>query len=417
MPLVHSYPSHVPDTVILAQEENTNNAETRDWADTHEAAVTGVHGVGAGTVVGTENDNIFNGDNTFNGLVNFTQGANFNLTIPELISNARFSYTAGVLRLVGENGVAPSASNPIYIRYWEAGTGRWVTAIFTTQTNCTIGDSSSADSGFYNGVNGTPFGTTSGLAWGNEMPLFIYLGLCSTGPVLFLSRLPNLYIAPGSIPAYVGYANNPPSDTSNLSVICMTSVNPGTLSGQCQLIGYIGATKNTNNDWQFFTPTTIPYGGLGNYSFEKIYYSMVPGHFGAGAGTYFQSNGGLTYPTYTANYIYRYNITRTGIVSCKVFFSNTVGGTPGAGAFALSIVMPFPYTGGLDAYGTGTAVVGNGTNLVDCNILVQNPNASIKYNHITALGAGFANVTRANVLGDDQNNVARGITAFFISKI
>lgn len=53
MPLTVSFPNFIPGTTIFSSQTNTNNADIENWANAHELAVTGVHGVGAGQIVGT----------------------------------------------------------------------------------------------------------------------------------------------------------------------------------------------------------------------------------------------------------------------------------------------------------------------------------------------------------------------------
>lgn len=52
MTLSISFPSFTPGTTIFSAQVNTNNGEIVNWANTHEAATTAVHGV-SGTIVGT----------------------------------------------------------------------------------------------------------------------------------------------------------------------------------------------------------------------------------------------------------------------------------------------------------------------------------------------------------------------------
>lgn len=53
MPLTVSFPNFIPGTTIFSSQVNTNNADIENWANAHELSTTGVHGVGAGAIVGT----------------------------------------------------------------------------------------------------------------------------------------------------------------------------------------------------------------------------------------------------------------------------------------------------------------------------------------------------------------------------
>lgn len=335
MPLNIPYNNFVPLTTIYSSQTNSNNGSIKSWADAHEIATTGVHGVGAGTIVGTANANTFTNLNTFSNAVS--------LMSPNYISNARFSLTGGVLSLLNESGTAPSAASPCYFRVPNnvgASAGGYRTITFDSQTYCLIQDSTSADSYFYNGVNGTPWGTTTGIAWGNAMPLFVYVATetLGTNPCLFLARKPNLRILPAA--TAIGYANNPPATPSDSNVFAWT-INDVTAShaGQdCYLIGYVEAIKNTNDD---FTFQTLSNNCLGSYDFENRTYTMPISQNGAASGSYFYAAAG-TAPQYTSN-SYTYTISRDGtVISNFLFFGNT--GAAGAGAVILNISIPLTPT-------------------------------------------------------------------------
>lgn len=64
MPLVIPYPSFTPGTTIFSAQVNNNNAAIATWANTHEVATTGVHGI-TGAFVGTASSNTFTNTNYF----------------------------------------------------------------------------------------------------------------------------------------------------------------------------------------------------------------------------------------------------------------------------------------------------------------------------------------------------------------
>jgi hypothetical protein len=395
--LIIPYPNHVPGSPILAQEENTNNQEIADWANNHEASATGVHGVGTGAIPGTKNNNVWEGINVFTGPVD--------LPIPALISNARLSYAAGVLRLVGENGAAPSPTNPVYFRYWVPGLARWNTLSFTSATNCVLQDSTSADSYFYNGVAGTPFGTTAGVAWGQAMPLFIYVTTTSTGPCLFLSRKPNLYATPNAVPGYIGYNNVPSSNTTDSSIFAWSATNPGTFSGGCQLVGYLQAFKNTNDDWNFLSPTTVPYAGIGSFTFETLQFFMPAGQNGATGGSYFNA-GGSTPPTYTSVGIFNsYFIKRSGLVLGFVNLLNLSGGSAGSGSDTLLLSPPFRATSAIAGSICGSGRFRNAGVYKNAHAFFYSGGIGFNYNYATSFVSGAVN--SADILCSDQSNAAR----------
>jgi len=397
-----------PGAIIFASRFNQNFSDVKNWADNHELLTNGVHGIPVGgSFVGTNLSNSFTQTNSFNGPTTFNNGVD--LTIPGLISNARFSYSAGVLRIVTESGATPTASNPVYFRYWANSLGRWQTLTFNDPGNCIIQDATSVDSYFYNGTIGTPFGTTSGVAWGQGMPMFIYAALASTGPILFLSRYPNLYNSPSN-PNSIGYANNPPVDISESSVLCWSLVNPLTLAPSCQMIGYVTLTKNTNDDWTFFNPTTIPYGQIGGFNFENVPYIMPQGQNGASPNSYFNQFGSSTIPSYSSNFHY-YKIDRAGKILGKLRSVNATGGTPGSGSDDMYVSFPFK---GYGAASSPYCLLGNGllTNGSNQNkIQLFNGGAStfrMTLEYVTGSTNPLGISTRS-VSVSDQNQVVRAI--------
>lgn len=395
MPLNIPYNNFIPLTTIYASQTNNNNGAIKTWADTHEVTTTGIHGVGAGNIVGTANANTFTNINLFNNAVR--------LRSPNYISNARFALSAGVLSLQNEDGTAPSASNPCYFRIPNnvgSAAGNYRTVTIDSQAYCLIQDSASADSYFYNGVNGTPWGTTTGVAWGNAMPLFVYLATETFGanPCLFLSRKPNLTILPAA--AEIGYANNPPATPSENNVFAWT-VNNVTAShaGQyCYLIGYVEVTKNTNDD---FTFQTLVNQCANSYSFENRTYTMPDSQNNAASGSWFYVPAG-TAPTYGSS-SYTYSITRTGQVTVKFRFTNTIGNTPGAGGSSLYLSMPLIGS----VFNNVICDIQNGANFASYCIRTTFPDAMT-----------FIRVlTNVSVLGNDQNNASRHVYGDIIYKI
>jgi hypothetical protein len=396
MPLIISYPNHIPDTVILAQEENTNNAEIVDWANDHETATTGVHGVGAGTIVGTANDNLFTGINTFNGPLRI-------YLTPGLVINA------GVLTLSQPNGgflgIPPTNPLPVYISV-PNNAGTYDQLAFTSTTYCRIQDSTTINSYFYNGSAGVPWGTTSGRAWAEWMPLFVYVGTDGINPCMFLARKPNLTTT--GLGGNIGYAENPPLSPSENNVFACTinNVTASHASIPITRIGAIKAAKNASNDWEFF-PVTSYINGSGD-RFESEIYNMPTGQNGADVGSYFFVSGG-TGPIYVGTNFYQYSINRYGDIQLYYSFTNSAGGTVGAGTNPLSLSIP------LDA-----------KPLDGANRVIQGLNrvinaATILLGHARRAGASFLWIDNAatggTVQGVGQNNATRSILGSAIYRV
>ena len=131
MPLNVTFPSFTPGTTIYSAEVNTNNQDIENWANAHEVLTTGIHGVGAGVIVGTRNNNTFTALNSFDNALSIRS--------PNYISNAIISSVAGIARLMTEAAIVPTTPAPVYIRNLDSN-GRWVTRTFSTTAYCTIQD-------------------------------------------------------------------------------------------------------------------------------------------------------------------------------------------------------------------------------------------------------------------------------------
>lgn len=392
MPLNIPYNNFIPLTTIYSSQVNSNNGSIKTWADTHEVTTTGIHGVGAGNIVGTANANTFTNINTFSNALA--------LRSPAWISNARLSISGGIAMLFTESGISPTASAPVYIRGMNS-SAQWETRAFNSVTYCLIQDATSADSYFYNGVAGTPWGTTSGVAWADRMPLFIYMASEASGanPCLFFARKPNLKQLPSS--TGIGYANNPPSAPSEGNVFAWTTLDVTTTHdfSNCILVGYCEATKDVNDDWTFYWLSSFT-GGIGNFNFETNSYNMPISQNGAAVGGWFAVSGGGTAPTYTNSNSYTYFINRDGKVMMQFSFTNLAGGVAGAGAGQLTLSSPFT---------SFTFVLGN----------MGRTNAGVfTYESVGRL-TGMLNFTDINgnfAQGADQNNVTRSISGSAIIK-
>jgi len=388
-----------PGAIIFASRFNQNFSDVKNWADAHEIATTGVHGAGAGQLVSTAANNAFTGTNNFSGFTSF--GNAVDLRSPNYISNARFNLTAGVLRLQNEDGLVPSPTRPVYIRRLDTN-GNWVTSTFTSVDYCLIQDSASADSYFLDAGTGTPWGTTATVAWGSNMPLFVYMATDSAGstPCLFLSRKPNLTSLTG--PTGIGYANNPPATPNELNVFAWTTndVTTSHAGRPCTFVGFVEAVKTAGDDWTIQTLSDIK-GGVLNYAFENKTYTMPISQNGADVGSYFSAGAG-TAPTYTSSNIYTYKIDRRGAVSARFDFRNTVGGTAGAGAFPLVLSLPLAIVSDSN-FPTGYAQI---INNVTTSMGLVVPSGGIRFDTTTG---------PATILGSGQNNATRSIIGNFNS--
>lgn len=337
----------------------------------------------------------------------FTKG--FSVVQPSLITNGRLTLSAGVLKLVGDDGNDPSATNPVYFTVPHTTAGRWRTITFTSTTHCTIQDLNSADS-YFNGGGGTTFGTTSIVAWGNAAPFAIYVSTDGTTPVLFLSRNPTATTTPSS--TGIGYKDTPPSSQAqtNFFAWSATDVTSTHASKPCWLIGSIRMTKNSSDNWAI---TTLDNGdGLGNYyNFGARIFTMPTGQNGADITKYVSTNGGGTAPAYDS-VTFQYILELNGLCLMSFALSNSAGGTPGVGANNLQISGPYIALDGSGTqyyWGSGQ-ILNSGAISTNCNILYLS-GALFVLRYQTTIVTALTTLTAA---GQDQ--VTRSISASILYK-
>lgn len=320
---------------------------------------------------------------------------------PGFSSNGRLSLSAGRLKLVGADGNDPSATNPVFFNVPSSTTGSWDTITFTSTTHCLIDDSSTADSYFRAGA-GTPWGTTAGTAWAEDLPLCGYVTTDGTTPAFFLSRRFDHSRVPAA--TYLGYKDTPPATPLDLNCFFMSASNL-TSSHQakpCWPIFIIDVIKNSSDDWAFQTMLS---GDLCIGNFRRLtsaIYFMPVAQNGATAGSHFSVSAG-TAPIYTTLDFVRYKLSLDGSIEVYFDFQNTAGGTAGAGAN--NLIMALPMT--VNSFTTYSSAYLKNTGVIDTlgfSGAVKNTNQLLFFYQSTI------STVVTLLTGAGQNNVNRTIT-------
>lgn len=384
-----------PLQIIFASRFNQNFSDVKSWADTHELLNSSVHGI-TGSFVDT---------GTTGQVITAAKRADkFARNVPFESSNARLSLSAGRLKLVGLDGNDPSVTNPVTFVIPSTTSGLSQVVTFTTTTNCTIDDATTADS-YFRDAAGTPWGTTSGTAWSENMPLFGYVTTDGTTPALFLARRFNLTTVPAT--TYLGYKNTPPGTASDYNCFFMSSSNL-TVSHQgmpCMPIFMIDVRKNTSDDWTFQTPSA-QYFGINNFNKLRDSVYLTPaGQNGAAAGSHFFVSAG-TAPIYTSvdRLIYRFGY--DGSIMFEGLFQNSAGGTAGAGANQLTVKLPIqPAFSDRQQY--GYAFLFNNGSIANVNGICYTD--TVAKNDLYFLYQTTLVTAYDTMYGVNQNNVSRSI--------
>lgn len=261
----------------------------------------------------------------------FGYGVSFLRNAPSgTTENLSMSLSGGVLSFIGFNGSAISTTNPAYVTA--------PSKVFAGRTKLhqiTSGDLSFNESELTNNL----FGTTDFVAWGSSilMPFYVYVVAndADASPVFAISRVPHLYASPSV--ANSGKPSSATADTDQSFWYLDDSISLADYDGNpCVSLGSFSMSKSSANVW---TITVGAADGFGNFN-ESVRWTFPDGQGGAASGKYLLTNGG-TAPTFTAPPRYEYSIKRNGLIEITCFLSNTVGGTPGAGAVEARLTMPF----------------------------------------------------------------------------
>ena len=253
-------------------------------------------------------------------------------------NNLSLSLASGILKIqcIPASGIAAdcSATNPGWITIPGSVAGGQ-TRTYKITSSPQFGDATAADSDFV-GTGTCSWGTTAGVAWGNDMPILIGAFHNGTTLVFGLARGPVLTTGASS---NIGYQDNCPSSPSQNNVIAMTSTNV-TSSHANKAFYPIGAVRATKNSSDNYTFTAFDDGdGIGIfYNFGQREFDMPTGQNGATSGRYFKANGG-TAPVWSTN-VLKYRATLTGLIFLNMWFDGD-GGTDGATAVLALLAPPY----------------------------------------------------------------------------
>lgn len=370
-----------PNTIISSSEVNTNFINSvRDKFNSSINSTTGhTH---SGTV----------GDGP---LIDLTVNNNFPTSIispikdPGFIYNIGISYGASTFRILQANGSLLDSTNFGYISVPAISPGLSVT--IKVDSSFTFIDSTGASN-----IIGEQFGVTTGVAWGQDRPFYIYAvnGNDATSGLQFaISPNPSANLSPAT--ANIGYKGNPAGTPSDNNFFFLTSTDV-TLTHNfkpCRNIGAFRMRMNASDDWAVQAISAND--GILKYH-EQTFFIMPISQMGATAGKYFFNNGG-TAPTYTLINSYKFLNRLNGTTTINATFSNLVGGVAGVGAQSLVLALPYAYKGGTDFRGGSGQVVEAAGTFSIISVQVQN-NASL---------AGFYTYLLAGVTNNDQSSADR----------
>lgn len=257
------------------------------------------------------------------------------------IVNARFEFLTPDYVLKTSSGGTVSTDDPIHcIFYSSTGGTAQVTLAFTDSSYATIDVST---------ITGT-FGTTTGVAWNNDMPWYLYLvntSNLSSGIRMAIARRPNLCEMPAT--GLIAYEGNAATTDSDNAVFLATATDERSAAAAkpMSLIGGFRLIKSSGDVWSSPGANPDKGDGLSPTPFNGCtLFDMPTGQNGAASGSYFRVSSGSA-PTWSQQ-LFKYSILHDGrakvVMRCRgtCTFAGT-GATVLRGQFPISADIN-PYT-------------------------------------------------------------------------
>lgn len=320
-----------PLDLIESAKIDTNFADLVNGGNTHEAATTGIHGVGAGSIVGTTLAQALTNKDITKSVILGQNG----------VFNMGCTLSGGVFTLTQANGSAFSATDfgGICMASSTAGQMR----VLKVTAPASINDDSHASSDLTN----IGFGITEAANYSNDRFFWIYAinrndtdFTATDGDSKFcLSMNPAMQKTPSSSALIGDTAAAPATDNKNSIIIFGTVTEANYTSLPVKRIGAIRMRwSSSTTDWTIQTLTS--YDGISQealiYSFSQSQ-TYPTGQNGASASTHLLPNAGTAPIFTTANYEFISH--PNGDITVMGSFSGD-GGTDGAGAVTSLLALP-----------------------------------------------------------------------------
>lgn len=287
----------------------------------------------------------------------------------EQVLNLGITYSAGTFSITAADGTALSVSNPGYVRIPSATAGQ--SLVYTITANQSFNDSTAGTN-----IGNNLFGLTTGIAYAQDIPFFIYaVANDAQNAVNFaISRIPHRTRAPAST-RYAQQGSTLASTQGSffgMGAFVTTDYD----QNPCVCIGAF-RMRYTGSNW---TVQTLSNGNLGAVTAEIIQadgimqfhdgskFQVPTGQFGNAAGKYFRNNGG-TAPTFTNGGL-DYQIMRNGYIRTNLN-SDTASGGSGSQNLTFSLFYNSAHTGSI-----GTVCGGSGTGTFSNSALLTGANFS-----------------------------------------
>jgi hypothetical protein len=245
------------------------------------------------------------------------------------VENLGIAYSAGTFTIRGANGSSLASSNPAYVTLPSKATPGNLIRIPVKANQNFIDDAGASE------IIGNLFGLTTGVAYAQDIPFFIYaVSNDAEDTIAFMiSRIPHSTSSPQV--TQIGAPDDAVADAQP-DFWSLENIDETLYDGNpCICIGSFRMQMSALDDW---TVQTLAFrDGIGKFQ-EGENFTFPTGVFGASAGTFILANGG-TAPIFTTN-ASGYQIQKNGICIHTVLM-NGDGGTDGTGAVLTPVTIPY----------------------------------------------------------------------------
>lgn len=204
------------------------------------------------------------------------------------VENIGLTYSSSTLSITGADGTALSATNPGYVTL-PSGTANEYITIEVTADQGFIDDTGASE------IVGNLFGLTTGVAFTNPVPFYIYAVLndAENAVAFMIGRTPTMTLSPAS-----GEIGDPASAVADdqFSFFSFDNITQTEYdTNPCLMVGSFRMTMSASDDWtvQSLLSQTD---GIGKYQ-ERTVFTYGTGTFGAASGKLCWNNGGSA-PTF-----------------------------------------------------------------------------------------------------------------------
>jgi hypothetical protein len=284
---------------------------------------------------------------------------------PGWTNNLGLTYASSTLTITDAQGAALSTTNPGWVTVPSTTAGTVVPMEVTAATHLFIDDGGASD------IVGEEFGVTTGVAWGDPRPFFLYACMedANAGVKFAISPNPCASVVPAT--ANIGYHANPAATPSDSNFFFLTDTDPTTAfdTNPCVKIGAINMVMSAADDWTVQALATVP-SGIGQHFIDAHHtntWTFPSGQNGATNGYLYSAGSKAPTWTVSANEDYFYTLSSDGYVNWKYDTGQGGNCVQNGGPGGDSLFSTLPYTPNLTFYVNqeyrhiGLATV-NGTN-------------------------------------------------------